>query len=423
MNLWESFLNKVNNPILRENLLDISVTLLIAFAISFLITPLVAKIASKVGAVDLPSTLRGKRDKTSSRRIHTVSKPKFGGVSMFISIILVLFLKDYIPQLPSGVILGALIIFVVGLLDDIFEIDSKWSLLGQVLAAFAVVLSGNTILAIDFRLFQLDFNMYSDLVFNFAGITYNFIFPADLITILWIVGLINVVNWTDGADGVTGGITSVAAVVLLLIVLLNGDIFLASVIAIFLGSVLGVLPFNYNPSKIFYASSGAFLAGYYLAVFAIFAGARWTASITILGLFIVDAIFVIILRLRDHPEARRNPLKLLSISDKNHLHHRLLAAGYSHKVVMLIEVSIMLLLGTIAFIFTGIEEEYLALFAGGTFIVVAFTIIAFIRKRSAKQKTIRRLLKDREELKKDVVVNVITDPNEDDEDEYEKFVY
>ncbi len=423
MNLWEIFVNKITNPVIIENLSNIALAFFIAFIIAFVLTPGVGKLAKSVGAVDLPAKLRGKKDPTSGRRIHTEIKPKLGGIAMFIGIIASIIITGNTQFLSTGVTFGLIIIFLFGIIDDVIELNSKLSLAGQAIAAFAVVLGGSTILYIDFRFFELDFNWFSDLVFHFGDYTYNFIFPADVITIIWIVGLINVVSWTDGADGVAGSISSISALFMLLTTLLKGDILLASVIAIFMGGVLGVLPYNYNPSKIFYSSSGSFVMGYLLAVFAIWGGARWNVTITILGLFIIDAIFVIYMRIRKHPEVLKNPLRILSISDKNHLHHRLIAAGYSHKVVMLVESSFVFVLGSIAFVFSDLESEYIALVLGVTFLVVAFTVIAFLRKRTQRDISYDTILKPKDVTPAKKIVINIKDENDLKDKEDEKFIY
>lgn len=421
MELLDTVYTKFTNPILIENLSKVSFAFLLAFVITILLVPVTSRLAIKLNAVDLPAKLRKKADKTASRRIHDKIIPKLPGLAMLVAILISLYATQAGSFLPKGIILGMILITCVGALDDIFNVNGRVLLLGQIIVASSLVISGNTILNIDLGFVNLDLNMFSDLIFQFSHYSYNFIFPADIITILWIVGLINAVNWVDGADGVLGSVGIVSGLAMLMIVLNRDDpnIVLATIIAVYTGSVLGVLPFNYNPAKVFYASTGSYLIGYTLAVFAIFGSARWTATIIILGLPILDALLVVIIRLKENKEARRNPLMLLSISDKNHLHHRLLASGYPVKMVMLIELSLMMILGVIAFGFSDIEGEYFATFAGIAFIVVTFTIIAFLKKRRSKRRA-----RDRgPEIPpgKEPIVNVLVDEN--GSEDYEKFIY
>ncbi len=420
MEILDTIYTKFTNPVLIENLSKVSLAFLLAFVITVLLVPITSRIAFKVNAVDLPAKLRKKADKTAGRRIHDKIIPKLPGIAMLVAILISLYATDSGSILPRGIILGMILITAVGALDDIFNVNGRVLLLGQVVVASSLIISGNTILNIDLGFVNLDLNWYSDLVFQVSRFSYNFIFPADIITILWIVGLINAVNWVDGADGVLGSVGIVSGLAMLMIVLNrdNPNIALATIIAVYTGSVLGVLPFNYNPAKVFYASTGSYLIGYMLAVFAVFGSARWTATIIILGLPILDALLVVLIRLKENKEARRNPLMLLSISDKNHLHHRLLASGYPVKMVMLIELSLMMILGVVAFAFSDIEGEYFATFAGIALIVVAFTVISFLKKRRSK----RKARKDSDfPPGKEPVVNVLIDENSSED--YEKFIY
>lgn len=425
--MLDALINKISNPALQNNLLEVSSGFLVAFVIAFFLTPLVSRFAQRIGAVDMPKNKRKKSDKTAFRRIHEGELTILGGLSMAIAIMIAVLAFDILDYFPKGAVLGFLLVTIIGLLDSLFELNAKLQLLGQVIAAMLLIIGGNTILGIDFGFFSLNFNWYSDLVFSFGSYAYNFIFPADIITLIWIVGMINAINWVGGIDGLNGSVSGLAGFTMLLIVLdrNNPDIILATLIAIYLGGLLGVLPFNWYPQKMMYGSIGDYLNGYLLAVFAIYSSSRWLATIVILGLPLIDALFVISVRFKTHPEVRTNPLKILSISDKNHLHHRLLAAGYSKKMVVLIEISMMLVLCTIAFWFSGLEREYFAAFASVALIILSFTIISFLIKRHQKVENIKLLSGDKvEEEPKEVKVNIITqDSTEPTEDEYERFIY
>lgn len=427
MEIFDELVNKLSNPELTSNLAEVSTGFLLAFFIALFLTPLVSRFARAIGVVDMPKEKRGKNDKTANRRIHEGVLTRLGGLSTAIAIVISVIALDYLDYFPRGVLLGFLIVVVVGFLDVKYEINARLQLLGQVIAAMFIIVGGNTILGIDIGVTNLDFNWYSDLVFEFGNYTYNFIFPADIITLLWIVGMINAINWVGGIDGLNGSVSGIAAFTMLLIVLdkENPDIALAAMIGIYLGGLLGMLPYNWYPQKMMPGSIGDYLNGYLLAVFAIFSSTRWLATFTILGLPLIDALLVIWIRFRQHPETRKNPLKILSISDKNHLHHRLLAAGYSKKMVVLIEIAMMLVLCTIAFWFSGIEREYFAAFASASLIVVAFAIIAFLVKRNQRKVNLKLITQDKKpEVLKDATVNIITDPDsKPEEDDYERFIY
>jgi len=407
----------IENPYIIQNMSQVLSALFFAFILSFLLTPFIGRLASFLGAVDLPAYLRKKNERGIETRIHTESKLKLGGLAMVVSIFIVLIATGTLVLIPKGVILGVIVITVLGFLDDIFDLSSVVQLLFQVLAAFLVVLSGISITSISFLETTIDFNWFSAL-FELANFSYNFIFPADFITIFWIVGMINVINWVGGIDGLNGSVSSIALFTILVFTLGAGNIPLAIMIGIHLGSVLGVLPFNYPPSKIFYGSIGDYLNGFLLAIFAIFASTRWAATLVLLGLPIIDGLFVVISRIRTNPELAKKPWKIFSVSDKNHLHHRLMSAGYSNKTVLLIEISIMAILCSIAVYFSEIRLEVISIILALTIIFVLFSLIFFLKKRNEKLESSRRnqiLLSQT----KEAVVKVVYKESEEDE----KFTY
>lgn len=408
------------NKYLIENLSNLASAFVLAATVSFLVTPLVARLAKKVGAIDKPASQRRKGDATAVRRIHLIPTPKLGGLAMVVAIVIGLIVTNSFGFIPRGIVFGAIIVIILGILDDIFELDGKVQLALQFFAAAIVVLTGTSITGIHFLGNQINFNAFSALV-EVLGFTYNFIFPADLITILWIVGLINVINWVGGVDALNGSVSSIAAFTMLLFAITSGNIPLAIILAIHLGSIQGVLPYNYNPAKIYYGSVGDYLNGYLLAVFAILGSTRWTATLILLGMPIIDGLLVFMIRFREHPELLKQPWKVLNISDNNHLHHRLLAAGYSKKTVNLIETAIMSVLCAIAIVMSDIRQDVMAFIVSITILFVIFAVIFFLKKRNEKQESFVRVITqpDEEEPQKETVITVIDDP----EDEEKKFVY
>lgn len=354
------------------------------FIVAFIATPLVAKLAFKLWAVDLPAHLRGRGDSTADRRIHEGIVPKFTGIVLFLPILLVLLSGTQLSALPWGILAGAAVMIIAGLLDDKFDLPAKTQLLLQVFAAGLVVVSGVTITFVQVAGVSMDFSAWSH-VFQVGNFVYNMILPADLITLFWIVGVINFVGWVDGVDGVHGSLTMLAALTIMLIMIRAGGVMPALIIltALFIGGNLGFFPYNFSPAKMFYSGATMF-TGFTLAVLALMSTSKLAITIIVLGLPLFDAILVVFLRFREHPELLRNPIKILSISDKNHLHFRLLDLGYSKRMVMFLELTIMGMFCLVAFYFSGFENDTLALAAGVIAIGVIFVIIAIGRKRAAK---------------------------------------
>lgn len=433
-------MNLVDNPVVLENLSNVFLGFILGFVFSFLLTPLVAKLAHTIDVIDLPAKLRGVADKTASRRIHKNATPKLGGLAMivafFISFIILRSIVDFNqPEILSdgysGILVGLFLIGVLGFMDDKLELSGKMQLLGQFGAAFFAVTAINPDIISQISIYG---NSISLEAFTFNIFGFDFIFPGHLIMMIWIVGLINAVNWVGGVDGLNISVSSIASATLLLFVFnpqanVDFDLVLAILIAIHIGVNVGLLPYNYNPAKIFPGSIGDFMNGYLLAVFAILGSAKWVATFILLAIPIVDAILVVVTRMRRHPEVLRNPLKVLSISDKSHLHHRLLAIGYSPKAVTLVESTMMLVLCSIAVFFAldrpGRKADFtIASVLSFTFISLSFSLIYVMKNKAEfKKKSEPVDLKRFQRSKEAVVKVVIEDTSKEEDEDYERFVY
>jgi UDP-GlcNAc:undecaprenyl-phosphate GlcNAc-1-phosphate transferase len=423
------------NEFLVKNLSSVLGIVFIAFIISFLITPFIGRLAKKVGAIDLPARLRRVTERGYASRLHTNPYPKLGGLAMFIAMgivgFLILAFSEGYQNIGSysGIAFGVIIIVILGFIDDVYEVSGSIQLFFQFVAAFVLVLAGISINSVSLLGTTISFNWFSTLI-ELGDFKFTLVFPGAIITIIWVVGLINVINWVGGVDALNGVVSSIASATMLLLVLANGNISLSILIAIHLGSILGVLPYNYNPGKIMYGSIGDYLNGYLLAVFAVLGGVRWSATIILLALPIIDGMYVLYTRLQKFPETRKNPLKLLSVSGYNHLHHRLLASGFSKKMVVLIEGAIMLMISWVVIFFSDINFEYIKVITGLIFLLVVFIIIAVLVKRAERQNRFKSAVQVAEEELKgnaekdqsEVVVKMVFKDKEEEEKD-EKFIY
>lgn len=424
----------IQNEYIIRNISDIGIVILIAFLISFILTPLVGRLAKILKAIDKPKSERKYNERGFETRIHTEPKVKLGGMSMAISIFLTIFIISSLLELnnnisseyvfsQTGIILGCLVIFIGGFLDDIFELSSISQLLFQFSAALLVIiLSLGTISNISF----LNVNFSLDILtipIN-IGILSSVSVLGFITTVLWIVGMINVVNWVGGVDGLNGTVTSIVLFTMLTISLSKGNIILSIFIAAHLGSILGVLPYNYYPSKIFYGSIGDFLNGFLLSIFAVLSGTKWSTTLILLALPIFDGIYVLYKRFQKYPQYIRRPWKILSISDRNHLHHRLLDAGFSQKTVTLIEASITMLLCSIAIISADVRAEVSAFVLAVSIILILFIVIIYLRKRNMEKEIIEKIInKEENDEPKEVKVEVIIRNSQEENEKKQKFIY
>lgn len=309
--------------------------LVLAFFASIVLTPLVKRLAFRVGAVDRPNY----------RKVHARIMPRLGGLAIFGSFLIGYFIlrpvdpisnavePAFIP-ITTAIIIGAFIIIITGLFDDMLEITAKAKMLGQLLAAVIVVVGGG----LEISFINLPFG--GEIDFGYFSIP---------LTIIWIIGITNAINLIDGLDGLAAGVSSVALITLSIMAFIMGDVFVMSTAAILAASSIGFLYYNFHPAKIFMGDTGALFLGFMISVLALMGFKNVTMvaliiPIIMLGVPISDTFFAIVRRVRE-----KQPI---SAADKSHLHHCLLNIGFSHRQTVLIIYGIAALFGLAALLFS-----------------------------------------------------------------------
>ena len=299
-----------------------ALALIAAGIVSFITTPIVRLFAQKVGAVDVPK---------DSRRVHNHPIPRMGGLAIFIGFVLSVVLFADVANQMRGILLGAVIIVVVGVVDDITPLPALLKLVIQIAAALVAVAFGVRIEFLANPIWWSE-TMYLDL--SFLSIP---------ITVLWIVGLTNAVNLIDGLDGLACGVSAIASIAMMTIALAMGQWNTAVILAALVGACFGFMPFNLNPARIFMGDTGALMLGYVMACISITGLLKFYAIISFavpllaLGLPIFDTAFAIIRRLAHG----QNPMS----PDRGHFHHRLIDMGLSQKQAVALLYAISAILG------------------------------------------------------------------------------
>lgn len=322
---------------------DIAIAFILAFVVTFVTTPDTMKIANKVGAIDIPK---------DERRAHKKSIPKFGGpaviLGFLVSTIYLLIvmsmeksinlfgIQEYWKKL-LGFLCGIIVISIFCIVDDIKTIKPITKLTGQLMGAIIVVISGIRIEGVTLPL--LNFPEMHEVI-------------SIIITIAWIIIVTNAINLIDGLDGLSSGISVISSISLLVIFVLNGSPLISIVLITALaGALVGFLPFNFTPAKTFLGDTGSNFLGYSLAVISILGSAKtYTAAVIVLPLIVLalpifDTIWAIIRRL-----IKGKSLKAVFKADKGHLHHKLVARGFSQKQAVLILYGISAIFGMFAVI-------------------------------------------------------------------------
>jgi UDP-GlcNAc:undecaprenyl-phosphate GlcNAc-1-phosphate transferase len=239
-----------------------------------------------------------------------------------------------------GVLLGALVLLAVGIWDDIKNLNPWQKLFFQILAAGMVVAFG---LSIDYIRLPAGFHLQLDtwqIPISIFGHGFKFVVWGDLLTMFWIVLLINTLNFLDGLDGLSAGVALIAGIAIFFLSYSLGQFAAALLAVIFAGSVLGFLPWNFNPAKIFMGDSGSMFLGYMLAILSIISGGKLATAFLILGLPLMDVIWVIVRRI----STGQSPFR----ADKLHLHHRLLDAGLTQRQTALMLYLVAAFFGTVS---------------------------------------------------------------------------
>ncbi len=368
-----------------------------AFVLTIILTPLVKKVALKGGAYVDPVKDR------DERHIHTQIIPRMGGVAIFLSFLAISLIHLGISRRLIGVLIGASLILIVGVWDDLRGLTAFQKLFWQITAAVVVVASGITINFITNPLggaIRLDTLRIPLVTIN--GNPYGISVWGDLLTIFWIVAMINTLNFLDGLDGLATGVTGIGALVVFGISLTSGGPELATaLLAIILaGAALGFLPYNFYPARIFLGDSGSMFLGFMIGVVSIISSAKIATALLVLGFPILDMGWVVIRRLIQ----RKSPFA----ADRGHLHHRLLDAGLSQWQAVLLLYFICTLFGLASLFLQGSREELIALvLLAGTMLLFTFGLIIIMaskkRGKNGESSTVyylERFFAERHEKKK-----------------------
>lgn len=293
------------------------VVFVVAFTVSLISTPFSIWFAKRVGAIDKPK----------ARGMHKEPIPRMGGIAIVIGFMIAIlvfmpFIEDLDMKQCFGILSGALVIVILGMIDDIYDLRARIKLIFQIIAAIIAICSGVRI--------------------NFLA--WPFVSNIDVlsipITMLWIVGTTNAVNLIDGLDGLAAGISAIASICILILCMMTGGVQSVFFTASLAGACLGFLPRNFNPAEVIMGDTGSTFLGYILAVTSITGVFKGYAALAIIvgvlaiGIPIFDTTFAIFRRIINK--------KPIMQADRGHLHHRLIDRGYSPKraVVIMYGISI-----------------------------------------------------------------------------------
>lgn len=304
-------------------------------------------------------------DRPSLRKIHQGEIPRLGGVAIFLAAIipfsLALFLlfpeSAFDPENRGkllGLALGTLIVFGVGIWDDLFRLSPTPKLIAEGCAALVAFL----------------FGLQIDLVTNPFGFQWNLAWLSGPVTVLWLVSVTNAINLADGVDGLAAGIVTFATIILFFMTFNTLHTMVAFLSVALAGATLGFLRHNFYPATIFLGDSGSLFLGFCLGGLSLWASEKSTITFALLipmvtlGLPLADMIYAVLRRW-----SRGIPIKE---ADRDHIHHKLLEMGFSQRPTVLLLYGVNIFLATLAGLLLVTRNSlaaYIVVFLGVALIV------------------------------------------------------
>lgn len=356
--------------------------MLISVVVAYAATPLSIRIANIFGIIDKPK---------DERRVHKKPIPRFGGMGIFMGSMAGLMIPAGMNDKVPIAMLGGLLMYTLGVVDDIYDIKPVIKFGGQVLIASIVYALGVRITFISNYFGAAGADSHANLILS-AGVGY-------LITVFWIVGITNAVNLMDGLDGLAAGSTAIMALSLAYIAYIHGSRLGSMPVCIALvavaGGCIGFLPYNFSPAKTFMGDGGALYLGYMIAVLSVISPLKRATVVgalipmLTLAVPIFDTAFAMLRRMLKHESIMH--------ADKGHLHHHLMAAGFGQRRSVLIMYGIVGIMGIVAVLISReLYKDAFFLFL----IALLYLCIIIVPKRP--KKGIKRIItQDTSELEKE----------------------
>jgi UDP-GlcNAc:undecaprenyl-phosphate GlcNAc-1-phosphate transferase len=283
-----------------------------SFFVTIIVTPFVIKLAYRLNVTDKPNL----------RKVHSKIMPRMGGLAIFLGVLVGYFVSGLYMEKVMSISFGALLIIILGLLDDKFELSAKIKFIAQILIATIVVRSG----------LHLEVNQLGIPFLGDVSVEGNIL--GSIITVIWIVGITNAINLIDGLDGLSAGVSTIGIGTIAVLAFANDKLMILTFCLIIMGATIAFLFYNFHPAKIFMGDTGALFLGYSIAVLSLLGAYKSVTlfsvviPIIILGVPVFDTLTAVMRRI-----VNKRPI---SSPDREHLHHRLIDLGLSQRATVLL---------------------------------------------------------------------------------------
>ncbi|MBR2674913.1 MAG: undecaprenyl/decaprenyl-phosphate alpha-N-acetylglucosaminyl 1-phosphate transferase [Mogibacterium sp.] len=362
--------------------------LAISGVVAFAATPLSIRLAHIIGVIDKPK---------DGRRMHKAPTPRFGGMAIFLGSMAALIIPAGMNDKIKIAMLGGILMYCLGVADDILNIKPITKFIGQVMTASIVYALGVRITFISNYFGSKVVDANANLILS-EGTAY-------LITVLWIVGITNAVNLMDGLDGLAAGSVAIMSLSLAYVAYIHGVRIGSMPVCIALvavaGGCLGFLPYNFSPAKTFMGDGGALYLGYMIAILSVISPLKQATVVgalvpmLTLAVPIFDTLLAMLRRTLKH-ESIMN-------ADKGHLHHHLMAAGFGQRRSVLIMYGIVGIMGVASVLIS--RDLYKDAFFLGMIALLYLCIIVVPRRPKKNIKNI--ITQDVDEIEKETFVEYL----------------
>ncbi len=339
---------------------SIIVAFFVSLAVATAVTPLVLRVAAR----------RGLYDKPDGRKIHSRLIPRLGGIAIVLGffapvtglLVVEAGMRVQLTQNETqliGLFAGGALIALLGLWDDLRGTNARQKFAVQIVVAVLMWF-------LDYRIENLS---------SPFGTPFELGALAFPVTLLWFVGVMNAVNLIDGLDGLAGGVGFISVTTLMVMALMDANVLAAFMCAALAGALGGFLFYNFNPARIFMGDTGSLFLGFVLAAFSISTSSKGstalalTVPLLVLTLPLLDTMLAIGRRVR----ARRN----IFSADQEHIHHRLLKAGFSHRGAVLTLYAVTATLAAVAIVMRATSQPIVGVVLLASALVV-FLLLRFI---------------------------------------------
>jgi UDP-GlcNAc:undecaprenyl-phosphate/decaprenyl-phosphate GlcNAc-1-phosphate transferase len=337
--------------------------LALALVLSWLLVPLTERLARRIGAIDYPN----------ERSIHRRPTPRLGGLAMLVGVLAAGLLFLPLAAVTRAILAGAVAIALLGVLDDVFELNAGLKLVGQVVAVAIPVFNG-----VKVGTFTVPFlgGISANTVFLFDLPVLGRVDLAHVLTIIGIVAVINVINFTDGVDGLAAGVCAISGATMAAIALSLNRTGAGVLAAIACGAALGFLRHGFPPARSFMGDTGSGLLGYLLGSVAVEGALKTNAVVAlffpliVLAVPILDTGFVVAKRIK-----YRRPIHK---GDRWHFHHRMANIGFSQRRTLAYLYGWVLILAALALAlrFVPYSDNHGHFNAGWTAVIAICALIA-----------------------------------------------